>query len=415
MQKVCLLNLGCKVNQYEIDGILNSLKGSYETTTALEFADIYIVNTCAVTQEAEKKSRQILAKIEKVNPDAKIYVCGCASQNDPQQFLNKKQVEYVIGTYGKGKIKNNFSNKGNNVVAIPKEYEDDLIATNVRTRGYVKIQDGCNNYCSYCLIPYVRGRSRSRKLESIVNEANLLSKTCKEIVVTGINISDYRIDGKLALGEVMKALSPVPARIRLGSIEVNVITDELLAILKNMPNFCPSFHLSLQSGCDKVLSEMNRHYTTKEYLSKVNLIRKYFDDPAITTDLIVGYPTETNKDFENTLNFIQQVEFSSIHYFAYSSRKGTKAGNLPQINGTIIAEREAKLKPIVEEMHNNYLAKFIGKPLDVLVERQQKDLFVGFSQNYIKCFIDSEAPVGEIVKVMPVVIYENGLMCKAIG
>ena len=415
MQKVCLLNLGCKVNQYEIDGILNSLKGSYETTTFLEFADIYIVNTCAVTQEAEKKSRQILAKIEKINPNAKIYVCGCASQNDPQQFLNKKQVEYVIGTYGKGKIKDNFNNKGNNVVSIPYEYEDDLIATNVRTRGYVKIQDGCNNYCSYCLIPYVRGRSRSRKLESIVNEANILSKTCKEIVITGINISDYKIDGKHALSEVMKALSTVPARIRLGSLEVNIITEELLKVLKEMPNFCPSFHLSLQSGSDKVLSEMNRHYTTKEYFNKVSLIRKYFDEPAITTDLIVGYPTETQKDFDNSLNFIQSVGFSSIHYFAYSSRKGTKAGSLPQINGSVIAEREAKLKPIVEEMKMNYLTKYIGKPLDVLVEREQKELFVGFSQNYIKCFIDSSVPISEIVKVMPVVIYENGLMCKVIG
>lgn len=414
MQKVCLLNLGCKVNQYEIDGILNSLKGKYETTTNLENADIYIVNTCAVTQEAEKKSRQILAKIEKINPEAKIYVCGCASQNDPQQFLNKKQVEYVIGTYGKGKIKDNFNSKGNNVVTIPCEYEDDLTATNVRTRGYVKIQDGCNNYCSYCLIPYVRGRSRSRKLESIVKEAMALSNTCKEIVITGINISDYKIDGKQALNEVMKALSEVPARIRLGSLEVNVITDELLQTLKNMPNFCPSFHLSLQSGCDKVLSEMNRHYTTKEYLNKVNLIRRYFDEPAITTDLIVGYPTETQKDFEHTLNFIQQVQFSSIHYFAYSSRKGTKAGNLPQINGTIISEREDKLRPIVENMKREYLTKFVGKPLDVLVEKENKNLYTGFSQNYIKCFIDSEVPTGEIVKVMPISIYENGLLCKVL-
>ena len=414
MQKVCLLNLGCKVNQYEIDGILNSLKGKYETTTNLENADIYIVNTCAVTQEAEKKSRQILAKIEKINPEAKIYVCGCASQNDPQQFLNKKQVEYVIGTYGKGKIKDNFNSKGNNVVTIPCEYEDDLTATNVRTRGYVKIQDGCNNYCSYCLIPYVRGRSRSRKLESIVKEAMTLSNTCKEIVITGINISDYKIDGKQALNEVMKALSEVPARIRLGSLEVNVITDELLQTLKNMPNFCPSFHLSLQSGCDKVLSEMNRHYTTKEYLNKVNLIRRYFDEPAITTDLIVGYPTETQKDFEHTLNFIQQVQFSSIHYFAYSSRKGTKAGSLPQINGLVIAEREEKLRPIVENMKREYLTKFIGKPLDVLVEKENKNLYTGFSQNYIKCYIDSEVIAGEIVKVMPISIYENGLLCKVL-
>ena len=277
MQKVCLLNLGCKVNQYEIDGILNSLKGKYQTTTELEPADLYIVNTCAVTQEAEKKSRQIIAKIEKLNPDAKIYICGCAAQNDPEQFLTKKQVQYVIGTYGKGKLKDNFDKAGNGVVSIPKTYEDDLTATNVRTRGYIKVQDGCNNYCAYCLIPFLRGRSRSRSLESVLMEANELAKTCKEIVITGINISDYRINGNLGLNQLMKALGEVPARIRLGSLEVNIINEQLLQTLKEMPNFCPSFHLSLQSGSDKVLWEMNRHYTTKEYLNKVNLVRKYFD------------------------------------------------------------------------------------------------------------------------------------------
>ena len=415
MQKVCLLNLGCKVNQYEIDGILNSLKGKYETTTELEFADIYIVNTCAVTQEAEKKSRQIIAKIEKVNPNGKIYICGCAAQNDPDQFLTKKQVEYVIGTYGKGKLKDNFDKKGCGVVAIPKTYEDDLTATNVRTRGYIKVQDGCNNYCAYCLIPFVRGRSRSRALESVLAEANQLAKTCKEIVITGINISDYRINGNLGLNQLMKALGEVPARIRIGSLEVNIINEQLLQTLKEMPNFCPSFHLSLQSGSDKVLWEMNRHYTTKEYLNKVNMVRKYFDNAAITTDLIVGYPTETQKDFDNTLNFIKTVGFSSVHYFAYSSRKGTKAGALPQINGKIIAEREEALRPVVEEMHNNYLQKFLGHPLDVLVEEQKGMFFEGFSENYIRCYIDSEVKIGEIVKVMPVSINKNGLLCKVIA
>lgn len=415
MQKVCLLNLGCKVNQYEIDGILNSLKGKYETTTELEFADIYIVNTCAVTQEAEKKSRQIIAKIEKVNPNGKIYICGCAAQNDPDQFLTKKQVEYVIGTYGKGKLKDNFDKKGSGVVAIPKTYEDDLMATNVRTRGYIKVQDGCNNYCAYCLIPFLRGRSRSRALESVMAEAMQLSKTCKEIVITGINISDYRINGNLGLNQLMKSLGEVPARIRIGSLEVNIINEQLLQTLKEMPNFCPSFHLSLQSGSDKVLWEMNRHYTTKEYLNKVNLVRRYFPNAAITTDLIVGYPTETQKDFDNTLNFIKTVGFSSVHYFAYSSRKGTKAGALPQINGTIIKEREEKLRPVVEEMSAEYLNQFIAHPLDVLVEEQKGMFFEGFSENYIRCYIDSEVKIGEIVKVMPVSINKNGLLCKVIA
>lgn len=412
MQKVCLLNLGCRVNQYEMDSILNSLKGEYETTTKLEDADIYIVNTCAVTQEAEKKSRQILAKIEKINANAKVYVCGCASQNNPQQFLEKKQVECVYGTYGKAKIASNFDVKGNQVCAIPLEYEDSFLATNVRTRGYIKIQDGCNNYCSYCIIPFLRGRSRSRKLESIVAEAKELSKNCREIVITGINTSDYRIDGKLALGQVMEALKDIPARIRIGSLEVNVVDDEFLKILKSMPNFCPSFHLCLQSGSDKVLADMNRHYTTKEYLNKVNLIRKYFDNPFISTDLIVGFPTETEKEFEYSLNFLKMVNFSSVHYFAFSSRKGTKAGNMPQLHGSIIAEREEKLKELVVDMKNDYLSKFIGKPLNVLVEEKRGDFVEGFSENYIKCLLDFNATQGEIVRVMPISISNGALVCK---
>ena len=412
MQKVCLLNLGCRVNQYEIDGIINSLKGEYEITTTLEKADIYIVNTCAVTSEAEKKSRQILSKIEKVNPDGKVYILGCAAQNNPKQFLEKKQVECVLGTFGKGKIKDYFNLKGNHVCAIPMEYEDSFMATNVRTRGYIKIQDGCNNYCSYCLIPFVRGRSRSRKLESIVAEAEKLSKTCKEIVLTGINISDYRINGELALDKVLLALKDIPSRIRISSLEVNVVSETLLKVASEMPNFCPSFHLCLQSGNDKVLNDMNRHYSTREYLNKVNLIRKYFPQANITTDLIVGYPTETDKDFDVTLNFVKQVGFGNIHFFAYSSRPGTRAGALPQVNGETIKERENKLKEVVEELRQNYLQKFIGTPLTVLVEEKKNDFYEGFSENYIKCYLDFETKPNTLIKVMPVCLYENGLMCK---
>lgn len=411
MQKICLLNLGCRVNQYEIDALLNSFNGRFETISTLDYADIYIVNTCAVTQEAEKKSRQILAKIEKLNPQAKIYVCGCASQNNPQQFLGKKQVECVIGTSGKGKIEENFTKKGALVTEIPKEYEDDLMATNVRTRGYIKVQDGCNNFCSYCLIPYVRGRSRSRVLSSILKEAKILSKTCKEIVITGINVSDFKINNQLALPKLFLALYEIPSRFRLSSLEVNVITPELLEVLKNMPNFCPSFHLSLQSGSDKVLCDMNRHYTTKQFLEKVDLIRKYFDNPLITTDLIVGYPTETDENFEETLKFLEQVQFASIHYFAYSSRKGTRASLLPTLNGNIIKEREEKVKNLVNKMKEKYLNSLIGQSLEVLVEEKKGKYFVGFSKNYVKCFIETPCNLGEIVNVKAVESNENGLIC----
>ena len=502
MQKVCLLNLGCKVNQYEIDGILNQLKGDFEVCTQLEVADIYIVNTCAVTTEAERKSRQILTKIEKLNKNATIYVCGCASQHNPQQFTGKNGVVYVTGNSGKGKIakqlidnnkkllsnnsngekaenynsdtdkiiadnridknnnkkmnkksvvnnftadkmiidnanenemvadnakdnstlgKDNLSDGktaivGKNVLnmacSIPKEYEDDLMATNVRTRGYIKIQDGCNNYCAYCLIPYVRGFSRSRPLASVVQEATILSKTCEELVITGINISDYKIDGKLALGEVLRALRDVKSRVRLGSIEVNIITDEFLKIASEMPNFCPQFHLSLQSGSDKVLKDMNRHYTSQEYFDKVCLVRKYFPQASITTDIIVGYPTETDELFEETLQFVKKVKFSHVHFFAYSSRPGTRASKLPQIAGDIIKSREKRLKAVVDELEREYISQFVGKPLEVLIEEQKNGLFEGYSRNYIRVYTTKPVKCGECALLTSKKMYLDGILAE---
>ncbi len=414
-QKVCLINLGCKVNQYEIDGIIGSLQGDYEICTKLEKADIYIVNTCAVTQEAERKSRQIIAKILKQNSDAKIYVCGCASEHNGEQFLKNEQVQCVIGTYNKGKIKDYFGEKGNLTQEISKEYEDNFLATNVRTRGYVKIQDGCNNFCSYCIIPYLRGRSRSRALHSIVTEATLLAKDCKEIVITGINISDYKIDGKLALSEVLLALKNLPSRVRLGSLEVNVISKDFLEKAKSIENFCPQFHLSLQSGSDKVLKEMNRHYTTKDYFEKVELIRKYFPLAGITTDIIVGYPTETDEDFDETMSFVKKVSFSSVHYFSYSSREGTRAGKLPQLNGTIKKEREEKLKIVAEKCKRNYLEKMLSKNVEVLVEQKVGDYYEGLSREYVRCYLTSKEDLsGKIVKGRAEKLFKDGIFVEEI-
>ena len=413
--KVCLLNLGCKVNQYEIDAILNSLSKKYETTTELEYADIYVVNTCAVTSEAEKKSRQYMSKIKAVNSDAKIIVCGCASQNNAEQFLEKENVALVLGTARKGEIVDLIEKEAGNLVCdIPLTYEDNMFSTNVRTRAYLKIQDGCNNFCSYCLIPYVRGRSRSRDLKSIVKEAEELSKTANEIVITGINISDYKICGKLALNEVMKALSTIKSRIRIGSLEVNVITDELLKTLSEMKNFCPQFHLSLQSGSDAVLKKMNRHYSRDEYLEKVELIRKYFENPAITTDIIVGFPTETEDDFNDTIDLIKKAKFSQVHYFAYSSRSGTVASRFPQINGKVIKEREAKLKEVCAAVRDEYLNLFINKTLPVLIEEKvENGLYTGFSDNYLRCYVKAEnIVVGEIVDLKVDSIFKDGYLCK---
>lgn len=413
--KVCLLNLGCKVNQYEIDAILNSLSKKYTTTTELEFADIYIVNTCAVTSEAEKKSRQYVSKIKSINENAKIIICGCASQNNAEQFLEKENVTLVLGTARKGEIVDLIEKESGNLVCdISLTYEDNMFSTNVRTRAYLKIQDGCNNFCSYCLIPYVRGRSRSRNLSSIITEAQELSKTANEIVVTGINISDYKIDGKLALPKLMESLSEINSRIRIGSLEVNVITDELLSVLSKMKNFCPQFHLSLQSGSNAVLKKMNRHYTREEYLKKVELIRKYFVNPAITTDIIVGFPTETEEDFCDTIDLIEKVRFSQIHYFAYSSRTGTVASKMPQINGNIIKEREKKLKAVADKIRNDYLNLFIDKTLQVLIEEKaENNIYTGFSDNYIRCYVKGEESfVGKIMTLKIKEKYSDGFMCE---
>ena len=413
--KVCLLNLGCKVNQYEIDAILNSLSKKYTTTTELEFADIYIVNTCAVTSEAEKKSRQYVSKIKSINENAKIIICGCASQNNAEQFLEKENVTLVLGTARKGEIVDLIEKESGNLVCdIPLTYEDNMFSTNVRTRAYLKIQDGCNNFCSYCLIPYVRGRSRSRNLSSIITEAQELSKTANEIVVTGINISDYKIDGKLALPKLMESLSEINSRIRIGSLEVNVITDELLSVLSKMKNFCPQFHLSLQSGSNAVLKKMNRHYTREEYLKKVELIRKYFVNPAITTDIIVGFPTETEEDFCDTIDLIEKVRFSQIHYFAYSSRTGTVASKMPQINGNIIKEREKKLKAVSDKIRNDYLNLFIDKTLQVLIEEKaESGLYTGFSDNYLRCYTEgNDNLIGKILTLKVKSIYLDGFMCE---
>ena len=412
-KKICLVNLGCKVNQYELDGIMNSLTSEFDVVSGLAKADIYVVNTCAVTTEAERKSRQYIAKILKLNPNAEIFVYGCAAQNNPEQFLKFPQVKYVGGNSKKGQFKNSINSRGNFVCPLPLEYEDDLVATGVRTRGYVKIQDGCNNFCSYCLIPYVRGRSRSRALSSIVREATLLSKTCGEIVLTGINVSDYRIDGNLALPQVFKALSHLPCRIRMSSFEVNIVTKEFLEVVSKLDNFCPHFHLSLQSGSDKVLRDMNRHYTTSEFLEKVDLIRQYFDNPAITTDLIVGFPTETEEDFDTTLAFLKKVGFSSVHYFAYSSRKGTLASKkYKALNGDIIREREHKLKQVVQDLKTAYLKSSLATPQEVLVEETIDGYSEGFSKNYIRCYIEGDFAENSVQKVTPVSLFKDGLLCK---
>ncbi len=392
--KVCIITLGCKVNQYESDAIANSLeKLGYEVCSKLEEADFFVVNTCAVTNEAEKKSRQTIAKIKKVSPKAKIYVCGCASEHNAKKFAEIEGVKFISGVSNKLKIIQHIektSRKKIEVDKIGEEYEDNLIAKKTKTRAYVKIQDGCNNFCSYCLIPYLRGRARSRNIISIMNEIDVLKDDVKEVVLTGIDISTYKIDGKPALHELLKLLADYPLRIRLGSLEQASVSDEFLIAAEEMKNLCPHFHLSLQSGSNSVLKRMNRHYTTKQFEQTVKKLRKIYRDPAITTDIIVGFPGETEKEFKQTLKFAKKIGFSQIHIFPYSLREGTVAAKMPQVDGKIKRERVLKLEQLNEKLKEKYINKCRKGYHSVLIEEKVDDFFVGHSENYIKCYIAAE-------------------------
>lgn len=417
------MTLGCKVNKYESDALRYNLElKGYQTTDQLERADIYVINTCAVTKEAEKKSRQMIARCRKFNANAKIFVCGCASQNNISQFKDKG-ICCISGSAGKIKIANyidqilNDQNVNDNLVKmddLPTRYEDDLLAKQTRIRAYIKIQDGCNNFCSYCIIPYLRGRSRSRPIFSIINEVSALSDDVKEIVLTGINVTDYKIDGKDGLLTLLQELDTFGKRIRLSSIEESIMSEEFVRGLANLSNFCPHFHLSVQSGCDKTLKDMNRHYTTSEFYKTVLLLRKYFPRAGITTDVIVGFPTESEEDFLQTYNFIQKCQFANLHVFQYSNREGTVASKLyKDISPAIKHERSEKLLTLSNELHQDFIkANRFGK---VLVEEKVDDYFVGFSENYIKCYIQSKENLeGQIVKVKIGKPFRDGAKAKLI-
>lgn len=423
-EKICVLALGCKVSQYESGAIKEELKKlGYDATTDFCTADYYVINTCAVTNEAEHKSRSYMTKALNKNPNAKLLFCGCASEHNKDQFLKNPSVIFVCGNSGKFTIPLFLDNFINNeklpnkapierdyCEKLSKEYEVFATKTVSRTRAYLKIQDGCDNFCSYCLIPFVRGRSRSRNLNEIVSEAMTLSKDNQEIVLTGINMSDYRIDGKLALGRVMQSLSSINARIRVSSLEVNIIDDEFLSILKAMPNFCPQFHLSMQSGCDRILSLMNRHYTKTEFLSKIELIKKYFPDASITTDVIVGFPTETEEDFMETIDTIKKDKFFKIHIFPYSVRNGTKASRMVQVNGKIKKQRVKILEELDQSLHDEYLKQMKGKAQVVLTEKEDKDFVIGYTENYIKIYLPKPANNYSLIKVVVGEKYKDGAM-----
>lgn len=410
MSSVVIVTLGCKQNKYESDCMARILlDNGYIVYDKMQPADIYIINSCAVTSEAEKKSRQYIAKCCALNPDCKIIVCGCAGESNIEQFEGKSNVISVIGTEGKDKILDILNNPTKSKFEIPKEYCSIVNPIKTTTRENLKIQDGCNNFCSYCLIPYLRGRSRSRALEEIVAEAKVIASRSKEIVLTGIDISSYKIDGELALGRLMRALYDIPALISLGSLEVNVVTRELLEILKDMPNFSPHFHLSLQSGCDEILTKMNRHYSSNEYYAKIELIREYFPKANITTDVIVGFAGESEEQFITTLLFVKKCKFSFVHIFPYSRREGTRAYNWEDIPMSVKKERVDRLSKVVEELRCDYLKDYIGTRGIMLAEEKKCGYWQGFSREYIKCYASGVLEQGVEYKVKFVEPYMDGM------
>lgn len=421
LPKISVFTLGCKVNQYDGDAMLAIFnEAGFEVAEGLEFADIYILNTCAVTAEAEKKSRQAVSRIIKVNPSAKIYVCGCASQNNFVQFA-KNGVVYISGTDKKTELARQIVAKYVNSSDMPQcvaeekrfdisdKYEDNDGVYNLRTRHFIKVQDGCDNYCNYCIIPYLRGHSRSRSVESIIKELDGVRGSVKEIVVTGINLSAYGLDIGLSLAELLKKLAKYDdLRVRLGSLEVCVVNDAFLKATQKLKHFCPHFHLSLQSGDDSVLMAMNRHYNTEQYFQAVKLIRGYYPSASITTDIIVGYPTETEEMFENCMKFARKVGFSDIHVFSYSSRKGTVAGRMPVLPAEVVDDRQRRLSALKRELADNYLNKQIGMPQQVLFETQCDGLWVGHTPNYVKVY-SANGRHNEVRTIIPRRKYSDGL------
>lgn len=407
--KISILTLGCKVNKYESDVLMNMFsKRGFEVTDQLEKADIYVINTCAVTNEAERKSRQMISRCKKFNPNAQIYVCGCASEHNPNQFL--KNAVAIKGTINKEELVD-LKLKGIKIDSQPPEYISHDYSYQSRIRAYIKVQDGCNNFCSYCLIPYLRGRSRSRDLQDILNEVKQLSDDVKEVVLTGINLSDFKIDGKLGLIRLLQELDIFDKRLRLSSMEECIIDEEFLKNIVKIKNFCPHFHLSLQSGCDNVLKRMNRRYSANDFLKACKLIRKYFPNAGITTDVIVGFPGETEEEFTQTKNFLNKVKFSGLHIFSYSRRDKTVASKMIDLDGEIKKNRSMILQSLDKKLREDFINS--NKQVKVLVEEKKGGFFVGFSENYIKCYLKGNLKVGEIYLANILSPFEDGAIAEA--
>ena len=392
--KAVVFTLGCKVNDVESGSIIRGLEQmGYEVSRSLEYADLYIINTCAVTAEAERKSRQTIGKFLKCNPNAKVIVCGCASEKSPDAFL-EKGVFAVVGAQSKGRVleivqsgfTEDFCGKQTQQA---QGYEEMLSPKCLKTRAFVKIQDGCNRFCSYCVIPYLRGRSRSRNVDSAAKE--ILESTAYETVVTGIDISAYKDEDGRTLTDLMYAVRDAKTRIRLGSMEVSLITQPFLDALLSVENFAPQFHLSLQSGSDKVLKSMNRHYTRAEYLEKCAMIKSAFPNAAITTDIIVGFPTETEEDFLDSLRIVEEAGFAQIHAFPYSPREGTNAyKKYKELPFALKKERVERILKVGAQEKERYMQRLIGGVVTLVPEHVIEGYTEGYSENYVRVYVEGD-------------------------
>lgn len=415
--KCTLHNLGCKVNSYETEAMRQLLEAAgYDIVEfGKESADVYIINTCTVTNIADRKSRQMLHKAKKDNPNAVVVAAGCYVQEAGEKLLEDSAVDIIVGNNKKGQIVEVLDEyfKGRDTDSFidinkTKEYERLAISgSEIHTRAYIKIQDGCNQFCTYCIIPFARGRVRSRSLEDIMSEVNKLAESgCHEIVITGIHLSSYGLDfdnteynaqpvpNAERLLQVIEAIDKVDGieRIRLGSLEPRIITDAFLTRLSAVKKICPHFHLSLQSGCDATLRRMNRRYDTKEFSDGVDKIRKYFDRPAITTDVIVGFPGETDEEFAVTKKYLEKIRFFEMHVFKYSRRKGTIADRMEnQVADSIKSVRSDELIELDDGLSGNYRESFVGEKEKVLVEeyveKDGKKYAVGHTKRYVKVYI----------------------------
>ncbi|WP_338537377.1 tRNA (N(6)-L-threonylcarbamoyladenosine(37)-C(2))-methylthiotransferase MtaB [Helicovermis profundi] len=431
-KSVHIHTLGCKVNQYESEAMAEMFeKSGYEIVGKDQIADIYIINTCTVTNLGDKKSRQFIRKSKRNNPDAIIAVVGCYSQVNPNDIKNIEGVNLILGTNERKKIVEYIENlKENEVKCLVsnimeiKEFEEIKIdAIKEKTRAFIKVQDGCNQYCTYCIIPYARGNIRSRSPENVIAEVKrLVEHGYKEIVLTGIHIASYGKDLKnFSLIDLIELADKVDGleRLRMSSVEPRLFENDFIERLKKVKSFCPHFHLSLQSGSDGVLKRMNRKYTSKEYLNTANLIYSSFNNAAITTDIIVGFPGETDMEFEETLEFVKKVGFSQVHVFQYSPKEGTKAALMEnQIMNSIKHSRSESLIELTKNLEDKFQKNMVNQNLEILFEgyyEKNKKYVEGISKNYLRVIVENSKTLkGKVYKVNIVGIKDGILLGKLI-